>query len=159
MTVCSREIFFAALLRSQDSPAFDEYFSSLPLASRIGDSTSRKAVNFSSARTTNRFSVAAVRVCNPDRSPAEINGRDVTVAPTAFLEIVSDDFPAFHAMDYAHRRVQLTCANGSLEPPVILLANCAWKDPRLPQRHVPRRTVSNQPTREVRRLSIPLLPP
>ena len=29
---------------------------------------------------------------------------------------------------------------------MILLANCAWKGPRLPQRPVPHRTVPNQPT-------------
>ena len=37
--------------------------------------------------------IAAMRVSNPDCSPLRINGRDVTVAPTGFLEIVGDDFP------------------------------------------------------------------
>jgi hypothetical protein len=37
------------------------------------------------------FSVIAVCVCNPDRSPVGINRRDAAPTPTGFAEIVSDD--------------------------------------------------------------------
>ena len=39
-----------------------------------------------------------MRVSNPDCSPVGINGRDVTVAPTGFAEVVSDDFPVLHTV-------------------------------------------------------------
>src|SRR5262249_36219294 len=42
-------------------------------------------------------SVAAMRVNNPDRSPARIHCRDVAITPTGFLEIVSDDFPGLQS--------------------------------------------------------------
>jgi hypothetical protein len=45
-----------------------------------------------------KVSIVAMRVCNPDHSPARFNGCDITQAPTAFLEIVGDDFPVLHAM-------------------------------------------------------------
>jgi hypothetical protein len=41
------------------------------------------------------FSVS-MRVHNPDRSPFAIQRRDVAVAPSGFVEIVSDDFPLLH---------------------------------------------------------------
>jgi hypothetical protein len=37
-------------------------------------------------------------VDNPDRSPFKVESRDPTQAPTGFAEIVSDDFPIFHAV-------------------------------------------------------------
>ncbi len=43
------------------------------------------------------LSVAAMRVCNPNRSPVGINRRDTAPAPTGFAEIVSDDFQYFIA--------------------------------------------------------------
>src|SRR5206468_7993498 len=50
-------------------------------------------------------------VCNPDRSPVGINGRDVTVAPPAFLEIVSD-----------FKRLMVNMAN-SRKPPAFSVTN------------------------------------
>ena len=51
-------------------------------------------------RTHNEaVTVAAVRVCNPDRSSVAINRLDEAPTPTRFLEIVSDDFPIFHVID------------------------------------------------------------
>jgi hypothetical protein len=42
--------------------------------------------------------VAAVRVSNPNRSPAGINSRDAAPTPPGSAEIIGDDFPvAFHA--------------------------------------------------------------
>jgi hypothetical protein len=38
-------------------------------------------------------SLVAMRVNNPDRSPARIHGCDAAPTPTGFAEIVSDDFP------------------------------------------------------------------
>jgi hypothetical protein len=67
------------------------YHSELPLAC-AADANSRKAVNFSSARTTKRFPVAAMRVGNEDCSPVAIHGGDAAPTPTGFAEIVSDDF-------------------------------------------------------------------
>src|SRR4029453_3888799 len=46
-----------------------------------------------------RLTVAAMCVSNEDRSPVEINRCDAAPTPTGFAEIVSDDFPGFHAMD------------------------------------------------------------
>jgi hypothetical protein len=37
-------------------------------------------------------------VYNPNRSPFKIESRDPAIAPSGFAEIVSDDFPLFHAM-------------------------------------------------------------
>ena len=47
------------------------------------------------------LAVAAMRVCNPDRSPLAIQGRNPAQTPTGFAEIVSDDFPIFHVMSSA----------------------------------------------------------
>jgi hypothetical protein len=46
-----------------------------------------------------RLTVVAMCVSNEDRSPVEINRCDAAPTPTGFAEIVSDDFPGFHAMD------------------------------------------------------------
>jgi hypothetical protein len=43
------------------------------------------------------LTVAAMCVCNPDRSPVGINRGDAAPTPTGFAEIVSDDFPVIHA--------------------------------------------------------------
>jgi hypothetical protein len=82
---------------------------------------------------------------------------------TGFAEILGDYFPVFHAPDMRFRLIAeelieswLSRAPARFE---ILLANCGWKGPRLPQRPLPCRTVPNEPTREVGRLSILLLPP
>jgi hypothetical protein len=53
---------------------------------RIVVSNSMSAVKFSSARTT--FSVAAMRVNNPDRSPLGIDGRNPAQTPAGSAEIV-----------------------------------------------------------------------
>ena len=37
-----------------------------------------------------------MRICNPDRLPAGINGGDTAPTPTGFAEIVSDYFPVLH---------------------------------------------------------------
>jgi hypothetical protein len=51
-----------------------------------------------SIRTHNEtLPVAAVCVCNPDRSPARIYRCDTTPTSTGFAEIVSDDFSILHA--------------------------------------------------------------
>jgi hypothetical protein len=48
-------------------------------------------------RTHNEaLNVVAMRVCNPDCSPVEINGRNAAPAPTGFAEIVGDDFLVLH---------------------------------------------------------------
>ncbi len=53
-------------------------------------------------RTHNEtLSVVAVRINNPNCSPLRINGRDVAVTPTGFLEVVGDYFPVLHAADSA----------------------------------------------------------
>ena len=44
------------------------------------------------------LSVAAVRVGDPNRSPLRINGCDTAPTPTGFAQIVSHDFPVFHAL-------------------------------------------------------------
>jgi hypothetical protein len=43
------------------------------------------------------LSVAAMRVSNPDRSPARIHAWNTAPTPTGLAEIVSDDFPVLHA--------------------------------------------------------------
>ena len=66
--------------------------------SQIADSSSKNAVNCSSARTPKRFSVAAMRVSNPDCSSLEIHSYDTTPTPSGFAQFFSDDFPvSFHA--------------------------------------------------------------
>jgi hypothetical protein len=42
------------------------------------------------------FSVAAMRINNPDRSPVGINRRNAAPTPSGFAEIVGDDFPGFY---------------------------------------------------------------
>jgi hypothetical protein len=44
------------------------------------------------------LSVAAVRVSNPDCSPAGIYRRDAAPTPTGFAEMVGDNFPVPHCM-------------------------------------------------------------
>ena len=39
------------------------------------------------------LSVVAMRIGNPERSPAGINRGDTASAPTGFAEIIRDDFP------------------------------------------------------------------
>jgi hypothetical protein len=53
--------------------------------SQIADSSSKNAVNCSSARTPKRFSVAAMRVSNPDCSSLEIHSYDTTQLHPALL--------------------------------------------------------------------------
>jgi hypothetical protein len=68
--------------------------------SQIADSSSKNAVNCSSARTPKRFSVAAMRVSNPDCSSLEIHSYDTTPTPSGFAQFFSDDFPvSFHATE------------------------------------------------------------
>jgi hypothetical protein len=68
---------------------------------RIADSSSRKAVNFSSARTTKRFPwlrcASAMQIVRLLESIAE------TQPPTStgFAEIIGNDFPVLHAPDSA----------------------------------------------------------
>ena len=66
-------------------------------ATRIADSSSRNALNFSSARTTNRFPsprcASAIQIVRPLESIAE----RPAPTPTGFAEIVGDYFPGFHA--------------------------------------------------------------
>jgi hypothetical protein len=38
-----------------------------------------------------------MRISNEGRLPARIHGGDTAPTPTGFAEIVSDDFPVFHA--------------------------------------------------------------
>jgi hypothetical protein len=64
---------------------------------RIVDSNSRNAVSFFIRAHNETLCVVAVRVNNPDRSPVGINRWDVTVAPTALLEIIGVYFPVLHA--------------------------------------------------------------
>jgi hypothetical protein len=45
------------------------------------------------------FSVVAMCVHNPERSPFAIYRRDTAPTSTGFAEIVSDDFPLLHAAD------------------------------------------------------------
>jgi len=61
------------------------------------------------------LSVVAMRVCNPDRSPAGINRCDAAPTPPGFAEIVSDYFPLFHGCDLPHapRRAALACVSSS----------------------------------------------
>jgi hypothetical protein len=40
--------------------------------------------------------VVAMRISNPDCSPAGIHGCDTAPTPAGFAEIVSDDFPELH---------------------------------------------------------------
>ena len=65
---------------------------------RIADSSSKNAVNFSSACTTKRFPssrcASAIQIVRPLESIAETQ----TPTPTGFAEIVSDDFPILHVM-------------------------------------------------------------
>src|SRR4029450_9292958 len=42
------------------------------------------------------LSIAAVCVCNPDRSPVGINRCNAAPTPSGFAEIVSDDFPVLY---------------------------------------------------------------
>jgi hypothetical protein len=46
------------------------------------------------------LSVAAMRVCNPGRSPVGINRCDAAPTPTGFAQIVSDDFSVFDAQPH-----------------------------------------------------------
>jgi hypothetical protein len=43
--------------------------------------------------------VAAMCVCNPDRSPVGMNRCDTAPTPTGFAEIVRDYFPLLHWME------------------------------------------------------------
>src|SRR5262245_28476928 len=43
------------------------------------------------------FSIVAMSVTNPDRSPLAIYRRDTAPTPTCFLEIASDDLPVSNA--------------------------------------------------------------
>jgi hypothetical protein len=50
-------------------------------------------------RTHNEtLTVATMRVRNPDCSPVEVHGCNAAPTPTGFAEMVSDDFPVFHAL-------------------------------------------------------------
>jgi hypothetical protein len=51
----------------------------------------------------------AMRVSNEDCSPARVHGCDAAPTPTGFAEIVSDDFPVFHAnhcVDFGLRKAK-----------------------------------------------------
>ena len=49
-----------------------------------------------------------MRVSNPDRSPAGINGWDPAQAPTGSAEFIGDDFPVFHVTtDWSANRPRL----------------------------------------------------
>jgi hypothetical protein len=83
------------------SPVYDavkrsDYERKLTAKSCIDVSNSRNAVNFSSARTTNRFPssrcASAIQIVRPTESMA---GRQPQL-PSGFAEIVSDGFRVLH---------------------------------------------------------------
>jgi hypothetical protein len=65
------------------------------LTGRLADSSSIKAVSFSSAHNET-LSVVAMRVSNEDCSPETIHGRNAAPTPTGFAQIVIDHFPVLH---------------------------------------------------------------
>ena len=64
---------------------------------QIADSSSRNAVNFSSACTMKRFPSSQCASAIQIVRAARIHGCDTAPTPTGFAEVVSDDFPVLHA--------------------------------------------------------------
>jgi hypothetical protein len=85
------------------------------LAAQIADSNSYERSQLFICTHNEPLSIVAMRVSNPDCSPAGINRCDTAPTPTGFAEIVGDEYQlvAVESLAWFTRSIRSTCQRGN----------------------------------------------